>query len=164
MTLWIMCGIPGSGKSYFAKHKLIQGLGWRYISRDEIRFSMLKNEEEYFKHEKEVYTEFIRRIKIALDEDGICNVIADATHLNWDSRKKLLKALGDSLKGINIIPVYIDTPINVCIERNNKRNGRECVPEKNLKEMYASITSPENDDFKYTAIMRVPYYSKENLV
>ena len=39
-NLWIMVGIPGSGKSYFAKNILMTDDSWQYISRDEVRFSM----------------------------------------------------------------------------------------------------------------------------
>ena len=47
-TLWLMCGAPGSGKSYFAKNILINDDHWFYVSRDEIRFRIIKNDEEYF--------------------------------------------------------------------------------------------------------------------
>ena len=89
--LWVMCGVPGSGKSWVAKHILMRGLGWRYVSRDDVRFEIVKDDEEYFSHETKVYNEFIRRIKAALNEEGVFNVIVDATHINWASRRKLLK-------------------------------------------------------------------------
>ena len=47
-NLWIMVGIPGSGKSYFAKNILMTDDSWQYISRDEVRFSIIKDDEEYF--------------------------------------------------------------------------------------------------------------------
>ena len=92
-TLWILCGAPASGKSYYVKNHLMNGNGWMYISRDEVRFSIIKDEENYFSHEDEVYKEFIYRIYKALTGEGIFNVIADATHLNWTSRNKLIKNL-----------------------------------------------------------------------
>ena len=51
LTLYLMSGIPASGKSTYA-HKLAEKTGAVYISRDEIRFSLLKDEEDYFTHEK----------------------------------------------------------------------------------------------------------------
>ena len=59
MTLYILIGVPGVGKSYFAKKKLMEGPGWKYISRDEIRYSLLKEGEDYFSHENEVFEKFI---------------------------------------------------------------------------------------------------------
>ena len=152
-TLWMMVGVPGSGKTWFAKHKLIQGLGWRYVSRDEVRFSIITDEDEYFSKEKEVFREFINRIKAAFNDDGIFNVVADATHLNWPSRRKLINAIGVS--DINIIPVVIQSNIEDSIQRNEEREGRAVVPRSVMRQMNASLTDPKTDDFKYTAIMYV---------
>ena len=46
-----MVGIPGSGKSTWAKARCKNNPHAAYISRDEIRFSLLKDEEEYFAKE-----------------------------------------------------------------------------------------------------------------
>ena len=50
--LIMFCGIPGSGKSTEA-HRMAGSLATRgitveYISRDELRFSMISDESEYF--------------------------------------------------------------------------------------------------------------------
>ena len=39
--LYVMCGIPGSGKSFYLKHV---GLDSVVVSRDEIRWRMRKDE------------------------------------------------------------------------------------------------------------------------
>ena len=155
-TLWIMCGAPASGKSWFAKNKLMKDYGWDYISRDEVRFSMIKDGEEYFSHETAVFNEFVEKIAIALDW-GHDNVIADATHLNWGSRRKLLKALSKNcvLEDVDVIPVVIDAKLEDILERNKLRDGRARVPEEIIRKMYSSISDPVKDPYKYTAIMRV---------
>ena len=155
-TLWIMVGIPGSGKTWFAKNKLMKGCDWEYISRDEVRFSMVKDEEEYFSHETAVFNAFIGKITFALLY-GNDNIIADATHLNWGSRCKLLKALEKyiSLEEVDVIPVVIEAKLEDSLKRNKLRNGRARVPEEAICRMYASINDPEKDPYKYTAIMRV---------
>lgn len=157
-TLWIMCGAPGSGKTWTAKNILMKGLGWRYISRDEIRYSIIRDDEEYFSHEDEVFNVFVKKIKTALNEEGIFNVIADATHLNWSSRRKLLTALGqDKKKTCDIIPVVLQTSIERTIEQNEKREGRACVPRSVLRRMSLSMTDPKDDGFEYAAIMYLNY-------
>jgi len=155
-TLWLMCGAPASGKSWFAKNKLMKGYGWDYISRDEVRFSIIKNDEEYFSHETAVFNEFVGKIAIALDW-GHDNVIADATHLNWGSRRKLLQALSKNcvLEDVDVIPVVIDAKLEDILERNKLRDGRARVPEETIRRMYSSISDPAKDPYKYTAIMRV---------
>lgn len=152
-NLWMLVGIPGSGKTWFAKHKLMIGLGWRYISRDEIRFSIITEQDKYFSKEKEVFQKFVENIKYAFEEDGVFNVIADATHLNWASRHKLINALG--IKNINIIPVVIESNIEDSIKRNEEREGRTIVPRSALQRMVVSFTDPKTDEFNYTAIMYV---------
>lgn len=155
-TLWIMCGAPGSGKTWFAKNKLMKDYGWDYISRDEVRFSIIKDNEEYFSHETAVFNEFVEKIAIALDW-GHDNVIADATHLNWGSRRKLLKALSKNcvLEDVDVIPVVIDAKLEDIFEHNKLRDGRARVPEETIRRMYNSISDPAKDPYKYTAIMRV---------
>lgn len=155
-TLYIMCGAPASGKSWFAKNKLMKNSNWDYISRDEVRFSMIKDDEEYFSHETAVFNAFVEKITFAL-EYGNDNIIADATHLNWGSRRKLLKALEKyiSLENVDIIPVVIDAKLNDIFERNKLRDGRARVPEETIRRMYSNISDPVKDPYKYTAIMRV---------
>ncbi len=155
-TLWLMCGAPGSGKTWFAKNKLMKDYDWDYISRDEVRFSMIKDNEEYFSHETAVFNKFVEKIAIALDW-GHDNVIADATHLNWGSRRKLLKALSKNcvLEDVDIIPVVVTANTKVIFERNQSREGRARVSEDVIKRMLRSMSDPEKDPYKYAAIMRV---------
>lgn len=157
-TLWIMCGVPGSGKSWFAKHTLINNDSWKYVSRDDIRFSIVREDEDYFSHENEVFWEFTKEIISGLLYQNYTNVVADATHLNWSSRRKLLRAIEREvyLPGINIIVVVMQTPLALARKRNNyRRGGRACVPENVIRKMYRDFTDPNEDHFHYTAIMRV---------
>ncbi len=160
MRLWIMCGEPGSGKSHFARTVLWDGEGVYYISRDEIRNTMVKPNQPFFSKEKEVFKEFAYQIKNLMEDEDtyVSDIIADATHLNWSSRSKLLSALGllpDGKENIDVIPVVMTTPLEESIRRNNTRNGRACVPEDTIRKMAFSRTDPRKDPFKYAAIMEV---------
>ena len=53
--LYLMMGVAGSGKSTYAKNILKDGD--IYISRDEIRYSLLTEEDDYFAKENEVIKE-----------------------------------------------------------------------------------------------------------
>ena len=59
-TLYMMIGIPGSGKSTWLKTYADNGV---IISRDEVRFSMVREDEPYFSREKEVFESFIEDMK-----------------------------------------------------------------------------------------------------
>jgi len=139
-NLYLLVGAPGSGKSYWATD-LSKRMGYNHISRDDIRFSMLKDGDNYFTHEDEVFEKFKNEIQKSLDETG--HAIADATHLNQFSRYKLLSQL--KLDDVYVIAVKFDVPIELCLERNKQRKGRSVVPETALRKMHRSITDPYND-------------------
>lgn len=139
--LYVMVGIPGSGKSY--KAQKLKSEGVEYVSRDEVRFSILKEGDHYFSKEEEVFREFVKRIQSALDSGK--SAIADATHINTPSRAKLLKHLNiDS--DTNVVAVYCDTDFDTCRERNSKRTGRAKVPDNSLINMYVASQEPRKNE------------------
>lgn len=147
--LFVMIGAPGSGKSTWVKKQLRNDID-AYVSRDEIRFSMLQDDDAYFAKEKEVFDTFAEQIAMYLNDDNdIYRVFADASHLNYGSRMKLLntlKAKGVDLNLININYIYMFTSLETCLQRNALREGRARVPDKTIEEMYRSLREPEHDE------------------
>lgn len=143
INLKILVGIPGSGKSTYAKKELQKkDKVIAYISRDIIRFGFLdsRGESNYFRYEDEVFQNFIYQINKNLTL-GVDEIIVDATHINTGSRMKLLKNLHLN-KNINIIFEVFNTPLEVCLERNNLRKGRERIPDSALKNMQKRFSPP----------------------
>lgn len=141
-TLHIVMGAPGSGKSTWVQNHLDKKEV--RVSRDEVRFSMVRENEEYFSREKEVFTEYIRKIDEAL-ENGL-DVFADATHLNRASRLKLMNSINFSFIS-NIDVIWIKTPLEECIKRNEEREGtRSYVPLSAIKRMHLSIEEPSLEE------------------
>ena len=142
-TLYILIGIPGSGKSTFAK-RFQNEYDTSWISRDKIRFDTIKEDEEYFSHESEVFQKFIDNIIFGLRNS--LNVIADATHINMSSRRKLTYAIDKEFNNYKIVYVIFDTSFDICLARNNAREGRACVPEQVMKNMYKDFRIPRDDE------------------
>lgn len=131
INLYLMCGPAGSGKSTWIKdnHKD----NYVIVSRDAVRFSMLKDTDTYFACEYDVFTVFINKIRNCIDT-GYENIYVDATHLNEKSRNKVLDRL--YLGGVNIIPVNMHTSLEKCIAQNDQRVGRCHVPITVIKDQY----------------------------
>lgn len=164
-TLWIISAPPGAGKTTFLDHFFANKPDTAIISRDKVRFSILKKHPncQYFDQERKVFKEFTKRIEYAFSKYD--NVVADATHLNVKSRNKLINALYLTLKDYkaNINCIYLDVPIEVALKRNAKREGLALVPENAIKSMYNSYVFPTyHEDFIYNAIYQVD--ENENMV
>lgn len=140
--MYIVIGAPGCGKSYYInKHKKANEI---VVSRDKIRFGMLKDTDEYFSKEKEVYNEFIKQIDAAIAAQQ--DVWVDQTSLNAAARSKLLSRL--KKKPNEIIGIYFNTPLDIILQRNAQRTGRALVPEDAVINMFNSLTKPSfNEGF-----------------
>ena len=140
-NFYVLCGIAGSGKSTWINNHLAAFKGYtKVVSRDDIRFMMVNEDEEYFSREKQVFKKFIEELKDGLENCD--NVIADATHLNLASRTKLLRNLTSSLKDANVYAIVINTPVKTCLKQNATRRGRRFVPEDQIMAMEKRLTIP----------------------
>lgn len=146
--LYILCGPPGSGKSTWARNFILEsnrlGNDVRYVSRDEIRYSLLKDGEDYFSNEKKVFKRFADTLRHTLI-DGF-NVIADATHLNEFSRRKLTQAIDMYYDNYEIVYVVFNVDADTCIKRNKHREGCANVPENVIRNMCRDFRAPTLDE------------------
>lgn len=139
--LWLLVGIPGSGKStWIQNHEHFFAKDHSIISRDKIRFALLEEGDDYFSKEKEVWTQYVAEIKNSLKFNT--DTILDATHINERSRGKILKALKNYLNEIEINAIMINSGLETAISQNNLREGRSLVPESIIRNMNSSLTSP----------------------
>lgn len=163
--LIIMMGIPGSGKSTFTKG-IMDLANDIYVSRDDIRFELLKDKDDYFSHENEVWNLFIKKIIEGLQQDK--KVWADATHINKASRGKLLNAVYNKIIPDSVSIVFMNTDVKVALERNNHRGGRAHVPDDVIYSMWRGLQLPRYNEFpkwKYENIwikeVNIPIYRME---
>ena len=137
--LYLMCGIPGSGKSTWLKNHACDGV---VVSRDVIRFSMVKEDEEYFSKENEVFAEFVRQINENLSVGK--DVFADATHLNPASRNKLLNQVSgyDEVHAI----VMLKTCDTALKQNENRIGTRAYVPRSVIRRMANQLQMPRLEE------------------
>ena len=154
--LYLMCGVPGAGKSTFLKNHIKEN-NTKVISRDKIRFSIVKPNEEYFSHEDEVLEIFWKQINEALAAGK--DTFVDQTSLTPRARKWLLQHV-EGYTYANI--VWIDEDLEICLERNEMRRGtRAYVPENVIRRMHHQFIEPSLDEgFDYI----FHYNSKENQI
>lgn len=133
-TLNIMIGIPGSGKSNYAKKCLIND-NTEYLSSDGIRIELYGFEDQT--HNDVVFETMKKRTLNAL-RDGK-DVIYDATNL---SKKRRSGIISEARKlGTQINAYLCCTPINIILERNITRVERQ-LPWDKLVQMIQSIEPP----------------------
>lgn len=155
--LIMMVGIPGSGKSTYAKAHL--ALDDIYISRDEIRFDILQDGEEYFSREGEVFKIFAYEAGRNLRMDK--TVWVDATNLNKTSRAKLLNAIERYAIADSLEVSYLDVSLETALARNNQRTGRALVPEDAISNMYHKLVPPTYEEFEDRGYKSVAIYTIE---
>ena len=152
--LIMMVGIPGSGKSTWINEN--KDKYDAVISRDRIRFSLLKEGEDYFAREDDVFKLFIWEINMSLfNRRNGGTVFADATHLNKKARAKVLNAITKHIQPDEIECVWLDTELDTAIERNEQREGRARVPRGVIRRMYFSMEEPRLEEgFNKITIIR----------
>lgn len=144
--VFLMCGVPGSGKSTWVRERIAKYGGY-HISRDEIRFALLeKYGGDYFSHEDEVINTFYKNINELLDNDEQCiDIYVDATHLTRTARLNVLNKIDTN--NAHMIAVWFDVPLELCLARNDEREGRARVPRQTIEDMFCRYSKPSKYDF-----------------
>ena len=139
-----MSGVMGSGKSTWCQKWIAEHKNAVWISRDNIRFSFLGPDDEYFSKEDEVLKEFRKEIYEAIENPKIDSILLDASHLSDKAIKKTLNLLPANCwyfpERYWFVNVRLVTPLGTCLERNAKREGRARVPDKTIHEAYEIFT------------------------
>jgi len=132
----MLCGLPGSGKSFVAKYFKELNNDVMIHSSDQLREELFGDINECNKNE-ELFNELHKRIKQDLINGK--DIIYDATNISYKKRKAFL----EQFKKINCekICYLIATPYKKCLEQNNQRDKK--VPEYIIKKMYMNLYIPQ---------------------
>ena len=147
-VLIVLCGLPGSGKSTYAKY-LTESGHFKCVSTDQIR-KELYGSENIQGNGKEVFTAAF----LCLQTYGYFknNCVFDATNLTPRARKRVIEECRNCYD--LIVCKYIDTPLEVCLHRNSQRE--RVVPKEVILRMYKSFTMPSREEgFDYVDTIKI---------
>jgi len=141
-TLYIMVGLPGSGKSTYAKN-FIKDKDIEYLSSDSLRAVYGKDETD-----QSVTSIVFGHIKRKVDEslkDGK-NVLVDATSVNRKERSDYINTA--KKYGAKVVAIVFKMDRRGLIERNKKRGeqGGRVVPDFVINKMLAKFEEPSYDE------------------
>ena len=137
-TLYITVGLPGSGKSTYAK-EFIKGKDVEYLSSDSLRAVFGEGEDDQtvtpivFGHIKKKVDEFLK--------DGK-NVLVDATSVNRKERSDYINTA--KKYGAKVVALIFKMDRQGLIDRNKKRGeqGGRVVPDWVIDKMLAKYEEP----------------------
>lgn len=122
--LHMMIGIPGSGKTVFAR-KLAEQLNCPLISLSILRDVKIQKQEDEL---------LIEGLNLCLKNLNLKDeIVYDARNITIDERKTFINAIKEQEKDIEIIAYLMNTPVEECIKRiiyrNDVSDGRFFPPE-----------------------------------
>jgi predicted kinase len=144
LTVTLLCGPPGAGKSTWGETFIKQNNNMSYISTDKIREEIGGSESNQavsglaFKIAK-------TRMGKALDDGK--NVLIDATNMYRKTRKDFINIARG--RGAQTIAVVFEVDKETLIQRNLKRGteGGRVVPEDVIQKMLNKYERPDNNEF-----------------
>ncbi|MGK7379586.1 AAA family ATPase [Planococcus sp. 1R117A] len=138
--LKMLIGLPGSGKSTYARRMVKTEPGWVHLSSDQIAHGKFEIGQPI--HHREVFEEMYQQTVFSLKAGH--DVIYDATNLASSKRRNFLNRI--QKLGAQTEAVMFWTSYEILKQRNQKRTDRERVPEAILERYIRSFEFPRKDE------------------
>lgn len=143
-TLYVMIGVPGSGKSHWIKSTIPHAT---VISPDtylEEKFGYDWTPVNAAKAWASCYQALGRALMEETFKNDDAEYVWDSTNPTPRDRSAMLNmALG---AGWKVVAVYFDTPFEVCRARNDKRPRHRKVPSRTMEDMQMRLTPPQSGE------------------
>lgn len=150
-TFYIMCGVPGSGKSYWAQNLSTASVNSEIISSDNIR-KEINGSESSQDNGKLVWDTLYERVKNTKQE----LIVIDATFVYRRDREKLVNFIRLYHIGALVNCFFLDTPLDVSLKQNILRERN--VPEDVVKSFYNRLQKPDRDAENFDDVFVVGDY------
>ena len=146
VTIVLICGIPGAGKSYFAK-RLIEHLR---LEKYSITCSYLNFDEYLPTHDNwDESTFYLSRVNcfaklnsiICDDSPKQCIIVDDNMYLH--SMRRQIYIISRKHR-MNRFVLWVNTDIAVALERNIQRDETSKVDERTIIKMHSQFEKPSN--------------------
>jgi len=147
--LIVLSGIPGSGKSTYAKNYVATHSDTYIVASDALRFELFGRVDDFSQEEK-VWDIFERLIIEKAKTHA--TIIADSSATTNVRRLRWAKLFRENFDAIEL--VYFDIPFEVCLERNEKRHMT--IPYDDMVTMKNAFEIPSDEVIKaYDKIVKI---------
>ena len=144
-TLYVLSGLPGAGKSTWARDNANR-LQATVVCSDDVRCDFEADGRDPWDGDA-VFAEVAKRVRRLLEADR--SVIVDATHF----QRKYRTYLRQREIGIDVhrVAIWFDVPLETCLQRNAGRNGLAFgdrrMTDDFVRELAAAFEPPARDEF-----------------
>jgi len=137
-SLFLLIGLPGSGKSYLAQTLLVADPRRQLISTDAIRSQLFGDEAiqgPWFLIWRQVQRQ-LQQVVLQSSSTWAGAAIYDATNARRRHRRELI-TLARAIGFTAITGLWLDTPLWLCLARNRRRQRQ--VPEDVILRMHCAL-------------------------
>lgn len=133
-NLYIMSGVSGSGKSFFAE-MFSKQFDCHIHSTDNLWYK-----DGIYKFDYKLLGKKHKENQFLVEQDMLDdaeNIIVDNTNITQKQAQPYINLA--KKYGYNVTVIRITTPLNICIERNSKRSKNRQVPEEVIRNQFKNL-------------------------
>lgn len=159
IPLILLIGLPGSGKSTFAKHLADSNDGWNIVSTDAIRANLFGDEAiqgAWWSIHQAIEQQLQTSVRQIVEQQR-GGTVYDATNAVRRNRRAFI-SLAHRMGFTHLTGLWVDTPLEVCLLRNRRRDRH--VPEPVIERMHRCLTgAPPSLSEGLSSLMRYTDFS-----
>lgn len=136
--LLIMVGLPGSGKSTWARRYLRCHPDYRIISTDNVR-RQLYGDAAIQGEWRDIWQDVVQQLsegRQAIAQGQASGIVYDATNVRRRHRREFVQT-ARRYGYAPVVAVWMDTPLDICLARNQARSRQ--VPTEIIEKMYRQL-------------------------